>query len=207
MEKTYQQAEIISLNNEVNPHMISNTLNNIYTLITTDIEEAKNMIIDFAQLLRQNLKSKDAIYTSLEHERKFIKKYVSLLQKDHQKKYSVRFRYAKELDAAIIPKMVLQPLVENAIKHSGLSEKEVLKIEITAEQVEQELKISVKNQFRKTKDPSVSDSAIGIGTENILKRLKLLYRNNFRFNLYENEKFFTCILNIPLSLDISLSPT
>lgn len=205
MEKTYQQAEIISLNNEVNPHMISNTLNNIYTLITTDIEEAKNMIIDFAQLLRQNLKSKDAIYTTLSHEKKFIKNYINLLQSDLRKKYQIEFKYAKELQDAIIPKMILQPLVENAIKHSGLSEREKLKIEIIAQQNEQTLKIMVRNRFRKPF--TEGHSAIGIGTENILKRLKVLYRNKYKFDLYENEKYFTCILSIPLRLDISISPT
>ena len=58
MEKAYQHSQIISLNNEVNPHMISNTLNNISALISLDINEAKKMIVDFAQLLRQNLKIK-----------------------------------------------------------------------------------------------------------------------------------------------------
>ncbi|MCB0665610.1 MAG: histidine kinase [Saprospiraceae bacterium] len=207
MEKTYQHSEIISLNNELNPHMISNTLNNIYTLITTDMEEAKNMIVDFAHLLRQNLKNKDSIYTTLSHEKKFIKKYIGLLQNDQQKKYHVQFKYDHELDDAIIPKMILQPLVENAIKHCGFQDKEILKIVVHAEREDQDLKITVRNRFHKPDDGIAKDSAIGIGTENILKRLKVLYRNNFRFNLYENEKFFTCILKIPLSLDLSISPT
>lgn len=207
MEKTYQHAEIISLNNELNPHMISNTLNNIYTLITTDIEEAKNMIIDFAHLLRQNLRNKDAVYTTLGHEKKFITKYINLLQTDHQKKYQIRFKFSEDIKNAILPKMILQPLVENAIKHSGIQEKEMLKIDVLAEQVDQDLRITVRNKFRKYENNISMDSAIGIGTENILKRLKVLYRNNFTFNLYENEKFFTCILNIPLSLDMSILPT
>ena len=106
---------------------------------------------------------------------------------------------------AIIPKMILQPLVENAIKHSGLREKEKLKIEIIAQQSDETLKIMVRNRFRKPF--TEGDSAIGIGTENILKRLKVLYRNKYKFDLYENEKYFTCILSIPLRLDMSISPT
>lgn len=206
VEKAYQQAEIISLNNEVNPHMISNTLNNISTLITTDINEAKRMIVDFAQLLRQNLKSKDTIYTTLHHERKFIKSYVNLQNIHSHKKYKVSFLFADELEYAILPKMILQPLVENAIKHSTIDEANTLKIEIIAERSGQHLSLLVRNKI-KINHTEKSPSIAGIGTENIMKRLKVLYHNNFVFDLNENDKYFTCKLIIPFSFDSNVLPT
>ncbi len=206
VEKAYQQAEITSLNNEVNPHMISNTLNNISTLITTDINEAKRMIVDFAQLLRQNLKSKDTIYTTLHHERKFIKSYVNLQNIHSYKKYKVSFIYTDELEYAILPKMILQPLVENAIKHSTIDEANTLKIEIIVERSGQHLSVIVKNKINKNQTEK-SHSSTGIGTENIMKRLKVLYQNDFVFDLNENDKHFTCKLIIPFSFDSNVLPT
>ena len=207
VEKAYQQAEIISLNNEVNPHMISNTLNNISSLISTDIHEAKKMIVDFANLLRQNLKNKESIYTTLYHEKRFIKNYINLQNIDRRNKYKISFNFSEELNFAILPKMILQPLVENAIKHSSLDSTGVLKIKISAEQVDQNLQIIVKNKTGKPARVRITLSNIGIGTENIMKRLKLLYRNNFKFDLYENERFFTCLLVVPFSLDTTTVPT
>ncbi|MBK8502765.1 MAG: histidine kinase [Saprospiraceae bacterium] len=206
-EKAYQQAQIISLNNEVNPHMISNTLNNISTLISTDIHEAKKMIVDFANLLRQNLKNKESIYTTLYHEKRFIKNYINLQNIDRQNKYKISFNFSEDLNSAILPKMILQPLVENAIKHSSLDSNGILKVQISAELVDQNLQIIVKNKTGKSEKISTTLSNIGIGTENIMKRLKLLYRNNFKFDLYENETFFTCLLIIPFSLDTTIAPT
>jgi sensor histidine kinase YesM len=207
VEKAYQQAEIISLNNEVNPHMISNTLNNISTLISTDIHQAKKMIVDFAHLLRQNLKNKESIYTTLYHEKQFIKSYINLQNIDRRNKYKISFNFSEDLHFAIMPKMILQPLVENAIKHSSPDSNGILKVQINIEQLDQNLHIVVKNKTDKSKKITTSLSNVGIGTENIMKRLKLLYRNNFQFDLYENERFFTCLLIIPFSLDTTIVPT
>jgi LytS/YehU family sensor histidine kinase len=207
VEKAYQQAEIISLNNEVNPHMISNTLNNISTLISTDIHEAKKMIVDFANLLRQNLKNKETIYTTLYHEKRFIKNYINLQNIDRRNKYKISFSFSEDLNFAILPKMILQPLVENAIKHSSLDSDGVLKVQISAAQVDQNLEIIVKNKTGKSEKITTSLYNLGLGTENIMKRLKLLYRSNFKFDLYENEEFFTCFLTIPFSLDTTIVPT
>jgi sensor histidine kinase YesM len=207
LEKAYQQSQIISLNNEVNPHMISNTLNNISTLITIDINEAKRMITDFAHLLRQNLKHKDSIYTTLHHERKFIRSYVNLQNIHAERKYKISFRFPEELASAILPKMILQPLVENAIKHGDMDKAELLKVDILAEKTGQFLSLTVKNTINGDKKVPDYPAHIGIGTENIMKRLKVLYRDNFKFDLYQNEKYFTCQLNIPFGLDTATLPT
>lgn len=97
-------------------------------------------------------------------------------------------------------------MVENAIKHSTIDESDTLKIEIIAERSGQHLSVVVKNKINK-KQTEKSPSSTGIGTENIMKRLKVLYRNNFVFDLYENDKFFTCKLIIPFSFDSNALPT
>lgn len=206
MEKAYQQSQIISLNNEVNPHMISNTLNNISALISLDINEAKKMIVDFAKLLRQNLKNKDTVYTTLFHEKKFIKSYVNLQNSRNKKRYDIKFDFDDTIESAILPKMILQPLVENAIKHAHPADRKVLEISIYAKKMDSYLSIKVQNETNSyQKNGSLNN--IGIGTENIARRLQVLYSNNFKFNIYQEDNHFICELTIPFSLNETFSPT
>lgn len=202
LEKAYQEAQIISLNNQVNPHMISNTLNNISALISTDIKEAQKMIVDFAQLLRQNLKSKETIYTTLIHEKKFIKTYVNLQNSQVNKRYNIKFSFPPEIKLAILPKMILQPLVENAIKHAHSEDKATLEILIQAERNKNHLRINVQNNTTSPRHNGIIKN-IGVGTENIIRRLQVLYSNNFSFEVFENDEHFTCQLKIPFSLNTS----
>ncbi len=205
LEKAYRQAEIISLNNEVNPHMISNTLNNIASLISIDITEAKKMISDFAQLLRQNLKSNDTIYTTLYHEQKFLTNYVNLQNSDRERRYRIDFNIPDEIRSAIVPKMILQPLVENAIKHTSVIKQNQLTIVIKAMHKEDFLFIEIRNKVKSTEARKISAS--GIGTENIAKRLKVLYKNNFQFESFRSNGHFTSLLKIPFRIDPNLTPT
>ena len=205
MEKAYQHSQIISLNNEVNPHMISNTLNNISSLISLDIDEAKKMIVDFAKLLRQNLKNKDAVYTTLIHEKRFINSYVNIQNSHNKKRYDIKFDFADDIQTAILPKMILQPLVENAIKHANPGGRKALKISIRAEKIDNHLWISVQNKTN-AKQQNGTLNNIGIGTENIVRRLQVLYSNNFKFDIYHEQDHFTCELKIPFSQNETFSP-
>ena len=197
MENAYRQSKIISLNNEVNPHMIFNTLNNIYTLINEDFESAKRMIVDFASLLRQNLKTKDRIYTTLHHDKKFLEKYVQLQNVNDAKPMILNFEYDVEISDAAIPKMILQPLVENAIKHTKSNKIWPLVIYISALRINQELQITVSNQTELIPHSFGDIVKIGIGTENIIKRLRVLYQSNFKFNVHKSPERYTCHILIP----------
>lgn len=197
MENAYRQSKIISLNNEVNPHMIFNTLNNIYTLINEDFESAKKMIVDFASLLRQNLKTKDRIYTTLSHDRHFLEKYVELQNVNEEKRIILQFDFNSDLKDAVLPKMILQPLIENAIKHTKSNQIWPLIIYVSAQKINQNLHIIVSNQTNELPHTFGDTVKIGLGTENIIKRLRVLYQNNFKFNVQKSLTNYTCNISIP----------
>ncbi len=196
MESAYQKSRILSLNNEVNPHMLFNVLNNIYTVVSSDIQRAKNMILDFSELLRENLRNQASIYISMTHEKAFLRNYMNLQNADRIQYELVFTDHTPQVNKALLPKMVLQPLVENAIKHTELSARKRLSIIIESKIDNGFLHIIVSNKMSPHLDQTLS-SKMGIGTRNILKRLELLYPNNFDFKIRREKNTFNCLLKIP----------
>ena len=197
MESAYRETKILSLNNEVNPHMLFNVLNNIYTVVDDDIQHAKNMILDFSELLRENLRNNGSIYITLSHEKAFLKNFVNL-QNGGSKNYKLQFIENNSLlNDALLPKMVLQPLIENAIKHTALDHNKPLVIVVESKLTNGRFSICVRNHLSSHETESHASSNIGIGTKNILKRLEVLYPNDFEFRIKKDNENFSCLINIP----------
>src|SRR5919197_3453135 len=121
-ERLLLQARMEALQNQINPHFLFNTLNSVSSLVRFDPDRARELIIKLANILRRLLHSSDS-FVPLREELEFIDNYLDI--------EVVRFgpeklRVVKELDPAsldaMVPSMLLQPLVENSIKH-GLSSK------------------------------------------------------------------------------------
>lgn len=195
LQRSYQESMITSLSNEVNPHMVANTLNNITALISTNPLEAQKMIHDFASLLRRHLGKNDGIYTKISREIKFVHDYVNLQNGTGQKRYELHINTNHNANDIIIPKMLLQPLVENAIKHGRSRNKEPLKINIEISQDEDKVKFFVKNRALHSRKKSHG----GIGIDNIRKRLSLIYGNDYIFKYcFQNNNYCTEI-KIPIA--------
>ena len=196
MESAYRESKILSLNNEVNPHMLFNVLNNIYTVVSSNRQHAKKMILDFSDLLRENLRNQASIYITLSHEKIFLKNYINLQNPDRIR-YEIQFIDDDHLaDEALIPKMILQPLVENAIKHTNLTGRNSLLIEIKSSVKQNYLHLCVRNKMSKQNNYGAA-SKIGIGTSNILRRLELLYSKDFEFKIRKDKNIYACHITIP----------
>ncbi|MGH9512255.1 MAG: sensor histidine kinase [Terriglobales bacterium] len=179
-ERLLLQARMLALQNQINPHFLFNTLNSVSSLVRFDPDTARELIIKLANILRRLLKSGDA-FVPLSEELEFIDNYLDI--------EVVRFgrnklKVLKELDPAslevMIPSMLLQPLVENSIKH-GLSSKIAGgRIYLRSRMADDHLIIEVQD------DGVGMGSAIllekptglggtGIGMANVAERLKVLY--------------------------------
>ncbi len=196
-QNAYTQSRIVSLNNEVNPHMIFNTLNNIYTLINEDLEYAKKMILDFAQLIRQSLQNKDTIYTTILHERQFLSDYVNLQNNLDKNQYNIDFEYDHNIEDAILPKMLIQPLIENAIKHSNTRPGKTLTIEVSFQKQGEKLVMSVVNRKGNLPYMKTRTDSTGLGTENIKERLRVLYPGNFDYSINHFDHKYITRITIP----------
>ncbi len=203
-ERLLLQARMEALQNQINPHFLFNTLNSVSSLVRFDPDTARELIIKLATILRRLLSSGDA-FVPLHEELEFIDNYLDI--------EVVRFgrdklRVVKELEQAsldvMVPSMLLQPLVENSIKHGLASKIEGGSIFMRSRLTESELIVEVED------DGVGMGSAIllekpsglggtGIGLANVAERLKVLYGDTARMTIDSREGKGTLIrLRLPL---------
>ena len=116
-----QQAEIKALRAQISPHFVYNALNTISALIRTDPEEARELLQDFADFTRYSFRT-SGMFTSLAEELRNIDRYLTIENARFGGRLEVRMKIAPEVLSVVVPFLIIQPLVENAVKH-GLASK------------------------------------------------------------------------------------
>lgn len=179
-ERLLLQARMVALQNQINPHFLFNTLNSVSSLVRFDPDTAREMIIKLANILRRLLKSSDA-FVPLSEELDFIDNYLDI--------EVVRFgrnklQVLKELDPVslevMIPSMLLQPLVENSIKHGLSSKIGGGRIYLRSRLADDHLIIEVEDDGLGMGSAVLLEKptglgGTGIGMANVAERLKVLY--------------------------------
>jgi two-component system LytT family sensor kinase len=203
-ERFLLQARMVALQNQINPHFLFNTLNSISSLVRFDPDTAREMIIKLATILRRLLHSTDS-FVPLREELEFIDNYLDI--------EVVRFgrdklRVLKELDPAslevMVPSMLLQPLVENCLKH-GLSPKvEGGSITLRSRVIKSRLIIEVEDDGVGMGAAHLLEQpdglgGTGIGMANVAERLKVLYGDAAKMMIESREGVGTQIrLRLPV---------
>src|SRR6202035_5772940 len=183
-ERLLLHARMEALQNQINPHFLFNTLNSISSLVRFDPDMAREMIFKLATILRRLLSSGEA-FVPLREEFEFIDNYLDI--------EVVRFgrdklRVVKEFDPAsldvVVPSMLLQPLVENSIKHGLAPKIEGGSVYLRSRVVDSRLIIEVEDDGvgmgGAQLEESSSWSGMGIGMANISERLQVLYGGTAR---------------------------
>jgi two-component system, LytTR family, sensor kinase len=170
----YQQAlaasELQALKMQLHPHFLFNTLHGIATLIDGDGENAKAMILKLSNLLRTALDRNSSDLIPLEDELKFVGDYLDLEKMRFGSRLKIEWPVAAETRQMLVPQMILQPLVENAIRHGIACSREGGWIEISSSAGNGILKIQVRNSVGGT-----ASIGTGVGLRNAEARLKYLY--------------------------------
>jgi two-component system, LytTR family, sensor kinase len=202
-ERLLLHARMEALQNQINPHFLFNTLNSISSLVRFDPDTARDMITKLATILRRLLNSSEA-FAPLRDEFEFIDNYldIEVVRFGHDK-----LRVVKELDPAsldvVVPSMLLQPLVENSIKH-GLSPKvEGGSIYLRSRVTDSRLIIEVEDDGVGMGAPQLKGSShwpgMGIGMANVSERLQVLYGDTARMTIDSHEGKGTLIrIRLPL---------
>ena len=203
-ERLLLQARMAALQNQINPHFLFNTLNSISSLVRFDPDTAREMILKLATILRRLLHSTDS-FVPLREEVEFIDNYLDI--------EVVRFgrdklRVVKELDPAsleaMVPSMLLQPLVENCIKH-GLSPKiDGGSITLRSRLIKSRLIVEVEDNgvgmgaAQLAQEPDELEGT-GIGMANVAERLKVLYGDTAKMMIENREGGGTLVrLRLPI---------
>src|SRR5579862_1142311 len=183
----YQQAlaasELQVLKMQLHPHFLFNTLHGIATLVESDPQNAAAMILKLSNLLRTSLDRTNSDLAPFEDELKFVGDYLDLEKMRFGSRLRTEWRIAQETRRMLVPQMILQPLVENAIQHGISSSREAGWIEIAANDGNGKLTIRLRNSVG-----DATSNGTGVGLRNAEARLKYLYAGDatLRFAIDED---------------------
>lgn len=174
-----------SLKSQLNPHMLFNSLNTLYSLIRESPDKAQNYLQELSRVMRYTLHDNLSHTVALNEEMNFVHSYLYLLQMRYEDNLHFDIDIPQELLQRQVPPMAVQMLVENAVKHNEISNRNPLTIRIHAEGNG----LCVSNRIQ----PKLTDSSSTcIGLANLSKRYRLLFGRDI--TIEENEKLFKVTL-------------
>ncbi len=170
-----KEQELATLKAQINPHFLFNTLNSISATVSTDIEETRTMITQLADLLRYATESSKENFVPLKEELQFVHDYIALESKRLEDRLTTKFQIDQSLDSFMVPPMILQPLVENAIKHGIAPAEEGGRIDINIMRQKYGVVFKVSNTGVGISCTNPLTTANGVGLRNTNERLKKIF--------------------------------
>ncbi len=194
LEFSLKESQLNTLIGQVNPHFMFNSLNNIKALMLEDVAKSRDMITRLSDMLRYSLTQNNKSKVTISKELEMVENYIELSSIQLED----RLEYKTEIDTAIlaieIPPMIIQMLVENAIKHgiSNLPKGGLVMLKVLKKN--EQLIIRVCNSGKLV----IDKNSTNIGIKNIKNRLSLMYGEKADFTLKENDDMVTAMIKIPL---------
>lgn len=195
------EAQLAALKMQIHPHFLFNTLNSIAALLHKDVEAADRMIARLSDFLRLTLKSSEKAVVTLEEELEFLKAYLEIEKIRFQNKLTVEMRVESAALDAQVPNLILQPLIENAVRHGVARQTSVGRLQIQARREANRLLIKIEDNGpglngggnRKRK------SGNGVGLSNTHARLGQFYDDDFSFEIADKKNYDGTVvsLNVP----------
>jgi two-component system LytT family sensor kinase len=198
LEASLMEARLKTLEAELHPHFLFNTLHAISTLVHSDPESADRMISRLSDLLRLTFDRTGAAEVSLKEELEFLQKYLQIEQIRFQDRLSVSFEIDPEALDAEVPRLILQPLVENAIKHGIAPRSGHGLVQVTAKLHDRAIWIEVRDDGVGLSPNARARFNDGVGLSNTRARLECLYGDAHRLEFAESEGGLAVRLLIPL---------
>ncbi|MBX2826764.1 MAG: histidine kinase [Flavobacteriaceae bacterium] len=173
-------SKIRSLQSQLQPHFLFNALNDIAALVDQSPDKAQDSIADLSDMLRKTLQLKDTKFIPLEEELELLRKYLEIESIRYATKLKVREHIEDSTLKLNVPPLLLQPIVENSLKHGFSYDHDNLIVDLNITTHKDRLIIIVSNNG---KPLTLEKDHFGIGLSNILSRLDTLYEDNFVFEM------------------------
>lgn len=179
-QRLLNEARLSALTRQINPHFLFNTLNSVSSLVRTDPEKARGMIGKLSNILRRVMRNHEGM-APLRDELQFVDDYMAI----EMVRFGDKLQYIKDIDAdtlnSMVPSMILQPLVENSIKHGLSSKVDGGMIRVRSRLADGHLHLQVEDDgvgIPEAKLATLFES--GIGISNVNERLKVLFGTKYR---------------------------
>lgn len=194
-----QKEELNSLKSQINPHFLFNSLNSISYLVYLDPDKAHEAIVKLSEYFRFTLTLSKSQLTRLQDEIDHIKRYLEIEQLRFPDKMQLFFEIDNNCNNMILPSMILQPLIENAIKHGVYQNSEKTIIRVIVKILEKNLLVEISNNFEETTKMSKGTNT---GLQNVKKRLALIYNRFDLMNISKQENIYLVKIYIPQKIEL-----
>ena len=168
---------------QLNPHFLFNTLHTISALIHENPDDADRIVARLSELLRVSLEQSDSQEVPLRQELSFLERYLQIEQTRFQDRLAVEIEVESGLDNVLVPSLILQPLVENAIRHGIEPREDTGRLKIGARRLNGMLELKVSDNGPGLPEAEVAPRREGVGLSNTRSRLSHLYGPDHRFEL------------------------
>jgi len=198
LEKLGKDAELAMLRQQLQPHFLFNTLNSISALLTSQPEQARKMIHQLSDFLRGTVKKDDQQFVDLASELKQLELYLNIEKVRFGQRLHTVIEYDETCLALHLPPLLLQPLLENAIKFGLYDTTDEVTIRLSAKTENRQLLVLIENPF----DPDTArpKQGTGFGLSSVQRRLYLLFSRNDLLQTRVNGTVFSVIVKIPQHL-------
>lgn len=202
LEKNSLETELAYLKSQIQPHFFFNTLNSLYALTLEKSDLAPNTILKLSNLMSFVIYRAKADEVTLMETVTHMKNYIELEKIRFGIRLQVDFEITGKLDDKKIPPLILSPFVENSMKHGGESPEGSFDIWIKLNVEEDKLHFQVHNwlkDYQDSKEVQRLNKSEGIGLQNTIRRLKLLYQNKYQLDISQDGQKHMVNLVLPLN--------
>lgn len=200
MEHQLQDVQHDALKKQLQPHFLFNTLNTVSSLMEENVEAARTMLDQLALLLRTSLNRERKDRVALEQEVEHAASYLGIQAMRFNDRLQVRYDIHHDCEMALVPSMLIQPLVENSLKHGFKLPGSRMSIIVSAHREQDQLVLRVIDNGSGCADTEVIAEKPGIGLRNVRERLRLLYGPKGRMEIVSPPTGgFEVILSLPYS--------
>ena len=196
--KKQMEAELSFLRNQMNPHFLFNTLNNIYGLTLKKSDKAPLAVMELSQIMRYILYESDMQLTTFEKEKEIMEAYINLELLRLNNDNDVHITILSD-DSCLIPPLLWLPVLENVFKHGTRFITDKHYIEYRFIIAAKKLMIYSKNTYKTVLKKTDDNETGGIGLSNLRKRLTMLYPGKHQIHAYEENDYFITEVNILLA--------
>jgi signal transduction histidine kinase len=181
------EARLMALQNQLNPHFLFNTLHAIAALVERDPVGVRRMIARLSELLRATLDTSPEPEISLARELALAKRYLEILEIRFEGRLRVQVDASPDIENALVPLLILQPVIENAMKHAVGQTSAESRIEVRARREDFDLVLTVADSGADGSTGAPASDGTGIGLSNTRARLAQLYPGEHELTLSPNE--------------------
>ncbi|MEQ8244896.1 MAG: histidine kinase [Fulvivirga sp.] len=202
LKKNSLETELAYLKGQIQPHFFFNTLNSLYALTLEKSDLAPNTILKLSNMMSFVIYRAKADEVTLMETVTHMKNYFELEKIRFGDRLQIDFEISGQMDDKRIPPLILSPFIENSIKHGGESPEGVFEISVKLNVNDDNLEFYVENWFKNYEDSKklqALNEESGIGMKNTVRRLRLLYGDNYQLNIKTDDQRYSVALVLPLN--------